>query len=254
MSADGEIDIAVRAEGTDEAAAELSDTDGGLGGGGGGDDDGGEGGLGQALSGGIFGGLIAQLLGPILDVLNPILDILKAFLAPVAVVLLRALAPVLREFLKLLPGWSDFVSNGLDRLDDVVQIIRNLPGMITAFLRDPLGTLQTGFRTAIEWLSNQFSLGDLISLTDDVLRKLQTVLTDLSDTVADAIADGLRRFFSPETGTLRVERDESGEPERVQVGGDDGTSVGNLASPIVISGGLSSFVENIESSANVELF
>lgn len=134
MSADGEINVAVKAEGVDDAVEEMGDAGGGDGGGGGDGDesDGGEGKLSDALKGGLIGGILGTLLGPLLDALSPITKVLEAFLAPLAAMLLRLLAPVLRQMVKLLPAWFDFV-DGLT-IDDIVEWVKNLPAMIWDFV------------------------------------------------------------------------------------------------------------------------
>lgn len=163
MSADGEISVAVRAEGVNEAAAEMGGdgqqgggggnalAGGGGGGGDGGDGDGdgggGGGGIGQALSGGIVGGLVSQLLGPLLDILDPILKILNAFLAPVSAMLMRLLMPVLRFMIQLLPGWIQFIN-------ELPQMVANLPQNIWSFLKDIATLTWQAFKGGAAWLAN----------------------------------------------------------------------------------------------------
>lgn len=124
MSTNGDIEIAVSAEGVDEAAADLGgDGDGGGPPGGGGQD--GQGGLRGNLRSGAIAGALISALGPLLDVVSPILQVLNAFLAPVATMLLRLLAPVLRVLLtRVLPVWlgfMDFVDSALSDFHPLLQ-------------------------------------------------------------------------------------------------------------------------------------
>jgi len=126
--ADGEINVAVQAEGVDDAAGELGgdgggggggDAAGGLGGGGGGG--GGKKGLGSL--GKILTKIAALLvfLGPILDVLGTVTKVLTAFVAPLAVMLLRLLSPVMKILIKALPAWLNFmedVNNGIEKIQE----------------------------------------------------------------------------------------------------------------------------------------
>lgn len=154
MSADGEIDIAVRAEGADDAAEELSqgvESEGGGGnprtGGGGGD------GLTTAIKGGIVGGFIAQGTKPLLDVLDPILKILQAFLAPVALMLMRLLNPVLRQLIQLLPAWFDFMARVDKFINNAVRNIEELPGRIWALTKALAVLTWRAFKNGAGWLA-----------------------------------------------------------------------------------------------------
>ena len=109
--ADGEINVNVRADGVDEAAEDVADGSGADMGGGDGDGGGRGDGLAQSIKGGIGGGLVATLLGPLLDVFEPFVKVLQAFVAPLAQVLLRLFTPVLRLLIGLLPIWYDFLEN-----------------------------------------------------------------------------------------------------------------------------------------------
>jgi phage-related protein len=149
MSANGEIELAVSAEGVDDAAAEL----GGGGGGGGGGPGGGGGGLRGNLRAGAIAGLLLSALGPILDVLSPMLSILEAFLAPVSAMLLRLLQPVLRVlFSQVLPAWLSFMSNvngaveNLSVLSKVATLIGTLvAGLAGAKVGAVVGAIIGGF-------------------------------------------------------------------------------------------------------------
>lgn len=155
MSADGEVSVAVTAEGTEDAAAELSDADpsGGAAAGGGGGMGGG-GGLKQSLKGGLIGGLLSQLLGPLLDVLSPILGILRAFLAPLAVFLLRLFQPVLRLLIGLLPAWMSFIDTAMQGLPKLIAMITSLPGDIWNFVSSLPGMIWDAISSGASWLAN----------------------------------------------------------------------------------------------------
>jgi hypothetical protein len=146
MSADGEINVAVRAEGADDAADELAQRGGGDGGGGGG-------GLTGALRGaGVLAILasVLDLLGPVGDFLDAIFNILKAFLAPIGLIIFRLLSPVLRLLVSLLPAWFDLtreidkrmqtfvgtLGDARDRIQDIVSntdSLSDLPSALVSF-------------------------------------------------------------------------------------------------------------------------
>jgi len=192
MSADGEIEVAVRAQGVDEAAADLGD----VGGGGGGDgtqavapegDGGGAGG--EAIAGGIVGGLVSQLLGPLLEVLDPVLNILSAFLVPVAALLLRLLSPVLRFLIQRLPGFIDFVTN------DLPGILRSLPGLIWDFFT----SLPRLIKDVIQGFINYIVSGELASDIREAFNELANFIQNqLVPQLAAAITDVLPEGTGPE--------------------------------------------------------
>lgn len=286
MSADGEISVAVKAEGVDDAAAELGDGET-MGGGGGGGGDGGGGGLSEALSGGIVGGLVSQLLGPLLDVLSPMLQLLNAFLAPVAAMLLRLLSPVLRFLIQLLPAWMQFIN-------DLPQMLANLPGriwsfitglprMIWDFVKQLPGQIWNAISSGAQWIANgAAAIGesvwnffkDGIDWLTDLPGKIADALSDILDSDAaegarEAAEQGTRGFgpILPPVGGLLEQMATGGivtgptpalvgeaGPEAVipldrleEVMGDQrGETMVN------IGGGLSPFVERIERDRNFE--
>jgi hypothetical protein len=288
MSADGNIEIAVTAEGTDEAAQELAEGDGGGGGGGmapGGGGGDGPGGLRGALRGGIIGGLLSQLLGPLLDILTPILDVLKAFLAPLAVFLLRMFQPVLRELIKLLPAWFDFMDTALDgvgRLEaigqDLVRSVLSLPGDIwsailggATWLANGAAAIGSAVWSAVSsgaaWMANgAASIGrkvwDFMSgwasrlasaigdLPGDIWDFMKDLPGDIADALKSVIPGNATGGVVPSPGLSFVAED---GPEAIipldklegmmEQGGGGSTAVN-------ITGGLSSFVENIERNPN----
>jgi len=250
MSADGNVEIAVRAEGADDAAEELAQGADAQGGGKG------RGGLAASITGGIVGGLLAQGLGPILDLLDPILKILQAFLAPVAALLMRALAPVLREIIKLLPQWNAFVSDAPGLLGDIVSFIQSLPDRIAAFMRDPLGAIEGWLQSAMEWLADRFNVDSLLSLARDAINRFLEKTAEMASIIADGIAAGLRKFFGadkslvgdvsqpPENRTQQVTRGAIAQGASSVFG-----PLGPAARPVIelgLSGGLGPLVDAVE--------
>jgi hypothetical protein len=107
---DREVEVSVQAEGVDDAAGELSGdavAEGpSVSGAGGGQR---RGGLSGALKGGILAALLSQFKS-VVNLIDPILTVLNAFLAPIGLIAQRLLQPVLRQWIKLLPLWFDFIN------------------------------------------------------------------------------------------------------------------------------------------------
>jgi AcrR family transcriptional regulator len=258
MSADGEITVAVRAEGTDEAAAELTDSGGGGGGGGGGDGEGG--GLSQATRGGFIGGLLSEALGPVLDVLTPILNILSAFLAPLAALLLRLFAPVLRFLVRLLPQFISFVND----LPDIVaslpeligQFLADLPAMIWEFIQQLPRLIWNAFTTALSWAADiGKAIADAIFagaawLKNGIVSIAQTIAEELAGLgvrILDDLTEGPIGDFvlgPPSDPAPLVEPDGNGGFERPE------SSSGDRAIEIIFEGGLSEYIKNAERNQN----
>ena len=159
MSANGEIEIAVTAEGADQAAQDLADGgDGGDGpplGGGGGGGDGGGGGLRGNLKAGAIAGVLMSLLGPLLDVLNPIMKILQAFLAPLATFLMRLFQPVLQVLLtKVLPMWLSFMRIANRGIPNLISLLTSVPGRIWDFVSALPGQIWSAIKGGASWLAN----------------------------------------------------------------------------------------------------
>ena len=197
--ADGEIEVSVRADGVDDAAGEL-------GGDGGASGRGGMGGDGRGRSGGqqnTFTKLLTRIaglivfLGPILDAIGVITNILTAFVAPVAVVLLRLLQPLIRLLLFVLPIWFEFVGF----LDMVVQEVNELRNRFIDRLlellgisdpieavRDGIDTLKDTFNDARDRLGN--ILDTLRNLPSNIADRLPSA-GDLGGRARDSISDAL---------------------------------------------------------------
>jgi len=148
MSADGEIEVAVRAEGADDAADKLAEgveapEDGAAGGG-----------IGSALKRGGIVGAIAALARPLLELLQPLVDIAKAFLAPMAVMLLRLFSPVLRGLIRLLPRWINFIDTVTPVLLKARDLLLSLPGRLWSFVSALPGMIWSAFSSGASWLAN----------------------------------------------------------------------------------------------------
>lgn len=262
MSADGSVEIQVSADGAEGAADDLADaSETGVTGGGG------EGGLSQNLRGGIIGGALVSALGPLLDVLNPILDLLKAFLAPLAVMLLRLFQPVLRQFLKLLPGWFDFVRTATDVLVAVDKWLRNND------LDDFIGLMFGFFRD----LGQRFweSVGRLLPSLDTLKRDITSELANIPSAIWSLFSDGWDWLSD---GAWNIAKDvwsfvsrlpqKIGEEIAQRVPGvPSGEDVVDTGTDLVedferrfggqttinFSGGLEAFVEQVEENPSIDL-
>ena len=246
--ADGEVEVAVRAEGVDEAAADMGgdgDGDGGRGGRGG---RGGDGGLSTAIRGGIVGGLISSALEPLLKVLDPVLQILQAFVAPLAVLLLRILTPVLRLFLRFLPVYLDkfeeyetliaSVITGLFPLaaflPTIVNFVSNLPGK--------LDTLKSDLKEKLKNLPGKIR-SKLDTLKDDIVE----ALGDLPSNIASALfGGGGENDLTPQSGLPG--RSPNAVIERVRE-----ETPGNDPVEINIRGGLAPLFRAFSNNPNVDI-
>jgi len=228
--ADGEIELQVNADGVEDAAGELDETATDAGGGAGGGGGGGLGGTGGRMVR-LLGAIVAllALVEPILDVLGVVSNVLKAFVAPLAVVLLRVLQPVLRLLLELLPVWLNWVSNNEGLLNQLGAAL--LP--ITIWL--PI-------------------LADLFGRARDLLQGLPGKIGEFFDTlpqdIGEAIAERLPGDFS-DTGS-GVERGLRGDPPGQDATAGE-TAGGALGTLIRISGGLTPFIDEVTRNGNVDL-
>ena len=230
--ADGEINVSVRAEGVDDAAGEL-------GGDGGASGRGGMGG-GDASSGdqqnrflkllGSIAALVA-FFGPILDAVGTITTVMEAFVAPLAIVLLRLFEPALRLLISVLPAWFDMV----DQLDAFV---------------DKFGELSLGFFLAVSILRvihrGVEGLRNLLSGANDRLGDMRDWLGDIFDT--------LRTIPSRIADNLRSAGDVAGQARdgisNALLGDDD--SRRRQAVNIGIGGGLEPFIDRLTRNGSVD--
>lgn len=229
MAADGEVEIAVRAEGADEAAdefAEGAETD--TGGGGGAD----AAGIGKSLKS------IVKLLGvitavtkalePLLEFVEAIFELNAAFWAPVATMLLRLFRPVLRFWLKILPVWYDFLNNAGPRLDAIAEWIRGIPGRIRTFLRASAASIREKVSEVVEKLTS-------------LPRRIWELIKDLPRMIAERISGAL-----PGTSDIggAVGDTGRGAVERGVEFAEDKTNIN-------ISGGLETFVDRVEKESGL---
>lgn len=272
MSADGEINVAVKAEGVDEAAAEIGN------GGAGAPTGGGEGGLGTAIRGGVVGGVLSQALGPLLDVLDPILKLMQAFLAPVGALLLRLLQPVLRLFLQLLPGWLSFISSIPGLVGDAVEFIQSLPGRIWNFVSSLPADIWAEISSGASWLTRSIqSIGMdigtgiwrifkngadwLINLPSKLASALKglgvRIIGGAADLINESADDGILGGLA---GGLLVPNIPTFGLGASSTGAIGGVSASQLARQnqqqpvqITLTGGLESLVERVERDTAVNL-
>ena len=231
--ADGEIEVSVRADGVDDAAGEL-------GGDGGASGRGGMGGDGRGRSGGqqnTFTKLLTRIaglivfLGPILDAIGVITNILTAFVAPVAVVLLRLLQPLIRLLLFVLPIWFEFVGF----LDMVVQEVNELRNRFIDTLLELLGISDPieAVRDGIDTLKDTFN--DARDRLGNILDTLRNLPSNIADRLPSAGDVGGRARDSISDALL---------------GGED--SRRRQAVNIGIGGGLEPFIDRVTRDGSVD--
>jgi len=258
MSADGEIEVAVKAEGADDAADELAEgaeaapTPGGGEGGGG---------LRQSLRGGVIGGLLASLAGPILDVLEPISDLLNAFLAPVAIMLLRLFQPILRELIQFLPQWISWVDKtgsllehlgALGKIATAVLAVVSPIGFMVALLR-ALGVDVKALASDIwnfvsrlpEQIWNFVSQlpGQIWNFMQRLPGQIWNFMQRLPGLIGEQIASKLPSIPGGDGVTSQVQEFAG---DALGGGGGGGTNIS-------IGGGLAPFINQVEASNDVDL-
>ena len=226
--ADGEIEVSVRADGVDDAAGEL----------------GGEGGdISRDRQGGAAAGrgelnkLLTRIvgllafLGPILEVVNAVSKVLTAFVAPLAVILLRLLQPTLRFLLFVLPLWIEFAA----LIDHVVELLISLQMRVTMWLARILG-----FTDLFEFMI------DALQTARDRLGDMRDWLSDIFDSLVNLPGNIADRIPSPgDVGSDLRQR----ASDRL-LGGDD--SRRRQAVNIGISGGLEPLIDTITRDGSVD--
>lgn len=230
MSADGEIEVQVTAEGTDDAAEELADGDGGGvpggGGGGGGDGDGlmaRLGSIGRIL--GVIAALLASL-GPLLKFIEGVFNVLSAFLAPIALIIVRLLSPFLRFFIRLLPAWFDFITTVMP----LVEMLTNILDVGLQNLASLILTLRQAQLNAVSKLD---------SLPSDIW----SFINRLPQMIGEQLGRDVPTFSSAaDTGQGLVEE-----------GLQRGNETIRETTGINIMGGLGAFVERVERESNIDL-
>ena len=234
MSADGEVEVAVRAEGTEDAAEQLAE---GAEAGGGQQAGGLRGRIGRA---GLLGGALLALAGPLLDVLTPILSLLEAFLAPVAIMLLRLLSPVLRIlFSRVLPAWLSFMSN----VNGWISKLSFLDKL--SLLAPTLGLLRLlGIDVRGLWETAKSLPSDIWSFMKRLPRQIWEFVRQLPSRIASAIRPDFASPPSRSTGEFGFNGASDAQ---------SGSGIGSSNPIINFSGGLSTLIDRIESSADVDL-
>jgi len=237
-----DVEIAVQAEGVEDAVGEVppgeapaGGEEGGLVGGGGG------GGAGGGKLGKILGILATVLVAAedIFKVVGVVSSVLRAFLAPVAVLLLRLLQPFLRAMIGVLPVWFDIVGF----ISDVAEKVNPLFGIL-GFLGFLVGSLAGA------------SLSDLLSGFKD---KLDSALSGLAEDIGEAIRGKLGLESNEEAADAvsqipTIDAEEPSVPERLgaaAAGGNVAGPVGAVGS-VILQGGLSEFVKRVEKDSGVE--
>jgi len=272
MSANGEISVAVQAEGVDDATGELGGEGmgGGPGGGGlgGGDGDGG-GGRGK---GGALRKLLVRIaallafLGPLLDAVKPITAVMTAFVAPLASVLLRLLQPVLRFMLQLLPGWFNFIGEVnsvignlsiLGKISTLIGIIAGglggakigaiagsiiggflgsvVPGLGTAFgaaIGAKVGAIVGGIVGGITGGFTLGAIGEWLSRNLEAIRQLPGQIANAITNFGGNAVSGARDFLG--------------------LGDGGGNGGGGGGTQIAIGGGLAPFIDELTSDGSVD--
>lgn len=228
MSADGSIEVAVRAEGVDEATEEMADEGGSLvpGGGDGGGEGGGGGGIGGmvsslmgslnpiAISLAAIAGILAIMPG-MLQFLKGIFKVLQAFLAPLSLMLMRLFMPVLRILIQLLPAWfafMDWLDGAIGTIIDwafalpgmIWDFLVDLPGMIWDFMVDLPGLIADAIFATAGWLGNNLSkiatvIGNAIW---DFISSGATWITDIAGELAGLTVNLAKDAIDSITGAV----------------------------------------------------
>lgn len=239
-----DVEIGVQAEGVEDAVGEVPPGEagdaGGGGMGGGGRGGGGVGGkLGKLL------GIVATILAfgeDIFKVIGVVSSVLRAFLAPVAVLLLRLLGPTLRALLSVLPVWFDImevVTDVISKLAPLLSIFSILNYLTNRFMGASLGEVSSMLLDAVKKAFKQAFFGN------DEEQAPGTQLGNVRDRNID-LSDQAGRGTT--LGTRQNDRADASE----QAG--RGTQLGNAqgGTTVNISGGLCSFVERIDRDSGVE--
>ena len=251
--ADGEIAVSVQAEGTEDAVGEM----------GGGPEVGGGGAAGVGWRGGdggsggkVLGKLLTRILGllaflgPILDVIKVMTDIITAFVAPLAVMLLRILKPVMILLLKILPFWLSFMSFVNDQIPKIMGVLENvlvplllLRGILALAQRLPGLMEQVKARLA----DARDRIGEVVSGIMDLPGRIWSFVQQLPDQIVSGLSSIL-----PGVGEIGGPVGEGIDRAREFLSGDSGDGRDRSVLNLAISGGLSPFIEQIEQNGSVD--
>ena len=249
---DGEVSVSVRAEGVEDAAGEM-DPDAAAATGG--------------ESGGPMGqvskdtsrivkvlGVIAAVIAIFEDVLNlvaVVANILRAFVAPLAIILMRLFQPVLRILLQLLPAWMSFIDENegqfaallagimpwLVWIPSVVDAVRGMWETLKA-TPDRIGGFIDGVRDR---------LGDVASSIRSLPSRIWSFVERLPGLIGSAVADRLPDL--PGTGGARDTTRRAADRVDEATGGRLSDARDTI---INIGGGLTPFVEEITQNGSID--
>ena len=248
---DGEVSVAVRAEGVEDAAGEM-DPDAAAATGG--------------ESGGPMGqvskdtsrivkvlGVIAAVIAIFEDVLNlvaVVANILRAFVAPLALILMRLFQPLLRDLIRLVPAWMDFIDENegqfatllaglmpwLVLIPSIVDAVRGLWDFMKG-VPDRIGGFIDGVRDRI---------GGVVDGVKDLPSRIWSFMERLPGLIGDAVSDVLPDL--PGTGAADTARDLGGRFDEAT-----GGRLSDAAETVVnIGGGLTPFVEEITQNGSID--
>ena len=291
----GKIKVAVEAQGVDETNKKLDALEGGDGGLlpdfdmpsiGGGEESGGGGGMLGGIMDMISGmsvGMMAAVAGiaaivglllsmePIQQMLKGFMKIFQAFMVPLAVLIMRLLAPVMRFMLKLLPLWMAFFDDPVGSLKGAFKALwewmKDLPGMIWNFIKELPSLI---FQLIRAYLKMWMKLGSILwnALKDlgswlwDKLQvlpsKIWSFMKKLPSMIADSITDFGSDILSFQTGGVMPrdglaylhENERIFNPQQLDRLIREFRRGSGGRTHIQISGGLDSFIENIEADPN----
>lgn len=249
MSADGEIEIQVAAEGVDDAAGEMSGDALAGGGAGEGED------MGSVASNtgrmtAMLGSILALLsfLGPVLDVLGAISSVLEAFVAPLAAMMMRLLTPVLLELINVLPVWYEIVDQ-FGKIVDTFGVLATLPHLLPFMLLAAFRALDWDktISSEIQQLRNQAATAwdQLVAGVMNLPTLLWENLQRLPGMIGAEVAARIPTGGSVTAGVQRSIGLGGGDD-----GGDGGGGVPSVG--INFEGGLETFIERAERSTGVE--
>ena len=284
MSADGELEVAVRAEGVDQAAQEFAgDMEGDmadldapdLNGDGRRRQRGRDGGKIGAKLGGILGAVkaipkiaaVVAVLAAVTKALEPTItaigQIMEAFIAPVQVMLLRLFQPVLRFLIELLPLWFDFI----ERVEPLIERIQEFIGEL---LNDPWGMLSRlpdliweAISAGASWLTESItSIAKSIgSEVWEAIKSGVSWLTDDLPSIATTFAQEIWEFLKQLPGMIADRLGEAlpelpdapGLPEGPGLPDAPGSGDDPRQTVVNITGGLGEFVDGIQRDGRVDL-
>jgi hypothetical protein len=255
MSADGEIEVKVSADGADQAAEDLSDESAaGVGGGGGGDGE--DGGL---LSRGLKGGAVIGALLGLLDVLSPIapvLEVIKALLSPITLILARLLQPFLRFMVtRVLPALMSFMDDVMpvvDRISSLLteasSILRGFWGGVVRWLAQLPSKMWNLLQRGFSWIETQ--VGVAAQYLRTLPRRIWEFLQSLPRMIGNVISNRLPEIPTSPSGVVdtAVNTFAGGD------GGGGGGGAGEFGQTIInLTGGLGAFVEQVQRDNNITL-